>query len=70
VAILAIAVAGVGLFGSGMRGLVEVDGDLADATDRPAVRDVKRELGGRDDCPDRKKHRSERDRPSERLPLY
>jgi hypothetical protein len=68
VAILAIAVAGVGLFGTGVRGIVAVDGDLADATGRPAAtQDVKRELGGRDDCPDRKKHRSERERPPARL---
>jgi hypothetical protein len=68
---LGIAVAGVGLFGTGVRGLVEVDGDLADATDRPAVvRDVKRGSGERGDCPDRKKHRFDRERSAERLPLY
>jgi hypothetical protein len=51
VAILAVAVVGVGLFGTGVRGLTALDGQLADATDRPATHEVKRELGPRDDCP-------------------
>jgi hypothetical protein len=69
VAIVAIAVAGVGLFGSGVRGIVEVDGELAGATGRPAAQDVKRGLGERDDCPERK-HRLDRERPRESPPLY
>jgi hypothetical protein len=50
-AIGAIAVAGVGLFGTGVHGLVQVDGKLADAADRPAIHDVRNELGTKGDCP-------------------
>jgi hypothetical protein len=63
-AIVAIAVAGVGLFGSGVRGLVQIDGVLADSANRPAAHKVKRELGGRDDCP-----RLERPSPERRRKL-
>ncbi|MGH2804604.1 MAG: hypothetical protein ACRDL4_16405 [Thermoleophilaceae bacterium] len=61
---MSIAVAGLGLFGTGVRGLAEVDGDLADAArERPAANEVKRELGGRGDCPWRHEaSRSERRR--------
>jgi hypothetical protein len=50
VAILAVAVAGVGLFGTGVRGLTQVDEQLATATDRPAVQ-VRQEIDQRRDCP-------------------
>jgi hypothetical protein len=53
-AIVAIAAAGIGLFGTGMRGIAALDGRLAEADDRePVVREVelKRELGAREDCP-------------------
>jgi hypothetical protein len=58
-AIGTIAVAGVGLFGTGVHGLVQVDGKLADAADRPAVHKVKNELDLRDDCPLPEQRRSE-----------
>ena len=51
VAILSVAVAGLGLFGTGVRGLTQVDGELAGATKRPAVHQVRSELEVRDDCP-------------------
>jgi hypothetical protein len=51
-AIGAVALGGMGLFGTGVHGLVQVDGELADATGRPAAREVKRELEPKkDDCP-------------------
>ena len=58
VAIVAVAVAGIGLFGTGVRGLAQLDDQLADAADRPATRDVKRELGQKGDCPWRERDRS------------
>jgi hypothetical protein len=63
-AIGTVAVAGVGLFGTGVHGLVQVDGKLADAAGRPAVHDVKNELGERDDCPkpERPRYQSRSDR--------
>lgn len=52
VAILAVAAAGLGLFGTGVRGLTQVDEQLATAADRPpAVHNVKQELDVRRDCP-------------------
>ncbi len=48
-AVLALALAGLGLFGTGVRGLTQVDGQLADATERPVTHQVKQELPG--DCP-------------------
>jgi hypothetical protein len=51
VAIGTIAVAGLGLFGTGVHGLAQVDGKLADAADRPAVHDVRNESGAKGDCP-------------------
>jgi hypothetical protein len=59
VAIVAVAAAGVGLFGTGVHGLTQVDGQLAGAADRPATQEIKRELSPRDDCPWRE-HRAER----------
>jgi hypothetical protein len=56
VAILAVAVAGVGLFGTGARGLTQVDGQLATATERPATHEVRQELDARD-CPWRDERR-------------
>jgi hypothetical protein len=50
VAILAVAVVGVGLFGTGVRGLTQVDEQLATATDRPAVQ-VRQEIDQHRDCP-------------------
>lgn len=49
--ILSVAVAGLGLFASGVRGLAELDGHLATATEGPAAQQVKQELDARDDCP-------------------
>jgi hypothetical protein len=57
VAILAVAVAGVGLFGTGVRGLTQVDEQLATATERPATHSVKEKLGGDSDCPWREERR-------------
>ncbi|MGH2713116.1 MAG: hypothetical protein ACRDM7_04385 [Thermoleophilaceae bacterium] len=54
-----IAVAGLGLFGTGVHGLAQVDGKLADAADRPALNDVRNELGGKVDCPGPDRHRSD-----------
>jgi hypothetical protein len=52
VAILAVAAAGLGLFGTGVRGLTQVDQQLATAADRPpASLNVKQGLDGRGDCP-------------------
>jgi hypothetical protein len=59
VAIGVVAVAGLGLFGTGVHGLVSVDAKLAGAVNRPAVNDVKLELDDRGDCPSRERHRSE-----------
>jgi hypothetical protein len=57
-AIATVAVAGLGLFGTGVHGLAQVDGKLADAVDRPAVRDVRNAPGAKDDCPWLERHRS------------
>jgi hypothetical protein len=54
VAIGTIAVAGMGLFGTGVHGLVQVDGKLADAAGAPTVRDVRNGLDEREDCPFRR----------------
>ena len=54
-----IALAGLGLFGTGVHGLVQVDGKLADAAGRPAVQDVKNELESRSDCPRRERRHYE-----------
>jgi hypothetical protein len=53
-----IAVAGLGLFGTGVHGLAQVDGKLADAADRPAVKQVRDEPGSKGDCPKPERHRS------------
>jgi hypothetical protein len=53
-----IAVAGLGLFGTGVHGLAQVDGKLEDAVDRPVVRDVKDGRGAERDCPFREKQPS------------
>ena len=47
-----------GLFGTGVHGLTQVDGKLADAADRPAAKQVRDERGGKGDCPKRERHRS------------
>ncbi len=67
-AIGTIAVAGLGLFGTGVHGLAQVDGKLADAADRPAAHEVRNELGGKEDCPLRE-HEREPDRSDERRRL-
>ena len=59
IAIGTAAVAGLGLFGTGVNGLIQVDGKLADAANRPAAHEVKNELGERGDCPRRDRHRYE-----------
>ena len=51
VAILAVAVAGLGLFGTGVRGLAQVDEQLATATERPVTQNVTQGLDGDRDCP-------------------
>jgi hypothetical protein len=51
VAIVAVAAAGLGLFGTGVRGLAQIDGELADDARAPQTREVKRELGPHGDCP-------------------
>jgi hypothetical protein len=56
--IVSVAVAGLALFASGVRGLTQIDGHLATATQGPAAQEVKQELPARDDCP--WTHRDER----------
>jgi hypothetical protein len=51
VAILSVAVAGLGLFATGVRGLTQIDGHLATATDGPTTHQVRQGLDARDDCP-------------------
>jgi hypothetical protein len=58
VAIGIAAVAGLGLFGTGVHGLAQVDGKLADAADRPAAKQVRDERGAKGDCPKPERHRS------------
>ncbi|MEA2330202.1 MAG: hypothetical protein QOH58_340 [Thermoleophilaceae bacterium] len=60
VAIVAAAVAGLGLFGTGVRGLAQVDGQLADATERPATHQVKQKIEVRGDCPWRERREERR----------
>jgi hypothetical protein len=55
-----VVVAGLGLFGTGIHGITQVDGKLADAADRPAVRDVRDERGAKRDCPFREPHQPSR----------
>lgn len=50
-AILSVALVGLGLFATGVRGLTEIDGHLASATEAPTTHQVKQELDVRDDCP-------------------
>ena len=57
VAIGTIAVAGLGLFGTGVHGLTQVDGKLADAADRPAAKQVRDVPSAKGDCPKRERHR-------------
>ena len=58
VAIGTIAIAGLGLFGTGVHGLAQVDGKLADAADRPAVKQVRDEPRSKGDCPKPERRRS------------
>ena len=51
VAVLSLALAGLGLFATGVRGLTEIDGHLAPATEAPSTHEVRQELAPRDDCP-------------------
>jgi hypothetical protein len=55
-----VAVAGIGLFGTGIHGLAQVDGKLADAADRPAAHQVKDERGAKGDCPYRERQEPSR----------
>jgi hypothetical protein len=57
-AIGTIAAAGVALFGTGVHGLTQVDGKLADAADRPAMKQVRDETPKKRDCPKPERHRS------------
>jgi len=52
-AIVTAVVCGLGLFGTGLRGVADVDGRLSDAADRPAVRELDVRQGTRapGDCP-------------------
>ena len=54
-ALLSVALAGLGLFATGVRGLTEIDGHLATAT--PGTQEVKQELDLRRDCPWRDRDR-------------
>ena len=58
VAILSVALVGLGLFATGVRGLTQIDDHLAVATQNPSTQEVRQELGPRDDCP--WSHRDER----------
>jgi hypothetical protein len=62
-----IAVAGLGLFGTGVHGITQVDGKLADAADRPAVRDVRDEPGAKGNCPSPERHQPSRSYDRRRL---
>jgi hypothetical protein len=55
--VVAVGVVGLGLFGTGLRGVTEVDGRLSDAAERPPVRelDVKQEIRAPGDCPAHKR---------------
>jgi hypothetical protein len=52
-AVVVVGVVGLGLFGTGLRGVTEVDGRLSDAAEPPPVRelDVKQEIRAPRDCP-------------------
>jgi hypothetical protein len=58
VAVLSVAMVGLGLFASGVRGLTQIDDHLALATKNPSTHQVRQELDVRDDCP--WSHRDER----------
>jgi hypothetical protein len=62
VVIVAAVAAGFGLFGTGVHGLTQLDGELADGAGRsaPVIRDVKHELGPKGDCPWRGRRYQER----------
>jgi hypothetical protein len=51
VAILGVAVTGLALFGTGVRGLTEIDSDLATATKRPTTHQVRQGTDLKRDCP-------------------
>ena len=51
VVILSVALAGLGLFATGVRGLTEIDGHLATATDPPSTHQIRQALDAPDDCP-------------------
>ena len=48
---MSLACAGLRLFATGVRGLTQLDGDLADAAKVAPAHQVKQELDVRDDCP-------------------
>ncbi len=60
-ALAATAVVGVALFGTGVRGVTNVDGRLSEGADKPALReiDVRQKTRGPGDCPGRREHRDE-----------
>ena len=51
VAVLSVALVGLGLFATGVRGLTQIDDHLAVATKGAATHQVRQELDVRDDCP-------------------
>jgi hypothetical protein len=61
VAAVTAVIAGLGLLGSGVHGLTEVDGKLADAAERGRARDVgvRQELPRPQRCPWRREQREE-----------
>jgi hypothetical protein len=50
---VAVAIAGLGLLATGVRGIAGVDARLSDAAERPPVRqiDVRQEIRAPGDCP-------------------
>ncbi len=51
IALLGVVLMGLGLFGAGVRGLSQIDGDLAAAAKDPAIHQVKQKIDVRRDCP-------------------
>lgn len=68
-AMVVAAVVGLGLFGTGLRGVADVDGRLSEASERPVVRDVdfRQKTRAPGDCPGRE-HRDALP-PRDELPL-
>lgn len=67
VAIVAIAAAGIGLFGTGVHGMAALDGRLAEADERQAItREVELRRGPGRDCPWRERRDDPPPLPDER----